>query len=219
MTRLLLASASPRRRELLTVLQIPFEPLAVDVDERALADEASAELAERLARTKAAAGARLRPGWLAIGADTVVALDGQSLGKPSDAADAWTMLRALRGRRHEVITAVAVGQSEGDTSTLRSRVVATSVWMRDYTDEEIESYISSGDPFDKAGAYAIQHAGFHPVERVDGCFLTVVGLPLPELCELLEESGGGSLIVGASALASVCPACIDRERLGSPVKA
>ncbi|OGG52011.1 MAG: hypothetical protein A3F84_22410 [Candidatus Handelsmanbacteria bacterium RIFCSPLOWO2_12_FULL_64_10] len=125
------------------------------------------------------------------------------------------MLRRLRGRTHQVITAVSlarVGAPEAPP-TVWERSSITEVWMREYTDADMEAYVATGDPLDKAGSYAIQDADFHPVERIQGCFLTVVGLPLPEVLELLGESGRP---VGGLPLASiqrVCPGCRDLERL------
>ena len=119
------------------------------------------------------------------------------------------MLQRLRGRRHQVITGVALTSSE---RAPRSRLATTEVWMRSYTDAEIEEYVASGDPFDKAGSYAIQHPTFRPVERIAGCFLNVVGLPLPEIVDLLGEAGIGSK-VNRPALEAACPGCLEKEML------
>lgn len=175
--RLILASSSPRRRELLALLQRPFEIITAETDESAGSYEAPERLVRRLSLGKAAAVAdSVGPGALVLGADTVVALDGRILGKPRDEHEARAMLVALRGRTHHVFTGVALI----DTTSGRDvcAIAATVVLMRDYTDPEIDAYVAGGDPFDKAGAYAIQHAGFHPVEALTGCYANVMGLPL-----------------------------------------
>ena len=122
-----------------------------------------------------------------IAADTTVALDDEILGKPATPEEAEMMLRRLRKRSHQVYTALAI--LDLSDQTRHSRLVCTDVHMRDYSDFEIADYIASGDPLDKAGAYAIQHSGFHPVDRVDGCWANVVGMPLCQLNPLLSESG------------------------------
>ena len=159
--------------------------------------------------------ARHFPGELALGADTVVALGDQALGKPTSPNEAVAMLRRLRGRTHQVITAVSlarVGAPEAPP-TVWERSSITEVWMREYTDADMEAYVATGDPLDKAGSYAIQDADFHPVERIQGCFLTVVGLPLPEVLELLGESGRPVPAVERGRLEAICPACRDLRRL------
>lgn len=184
MTRLLLVSASPRRRALLAEAGVPFEVRAVAIDETPHFGEEPAHLAERLAREKAAAIPEVNA-WT-IAADTVVALDGEVFGKPTTPEEATRMLRRLRGRWHDVLTAVAVRRPDG---TIVSAVERTRVLMRHYNDDEIAAYIASGDPFDKAGAYAIQHPGFHPAERIEGRYDTVVGLPVPTTLRLLNDAG------------------------------
>jgi MAF protein len=153
-----------------------------------------------------------------LGADTVVALDGQPLGKPTDSEDAARMLGLLRGREHQVITAVAAarldpGQAAPQTWT---RANSASVLMRGYTDAEIQAYVASGDPLDKAGSYAIQHPGFHPVERLAGCYLTVVGLGLPETLEVLAAAGHPRPSITLNDLLRACPGCVDTVRLLIP---
>lgn len=175
--RLRLASASPRRRLLLPLLGLPVEAVAVDVDEQPLPGEAPRQTALRLALAKADAIGPATPGVATVAADTIVVLDGEQLSKPRDAAEARTMLRALRGRSHEVVTGVAVLAS----GQVHLGAVETRVTMRPYADREIERYIASGRPLDKAGAYAIQDADFAPVARIEGCYLNVVGLPLCEV--------------------------------------
>jgi septum formation protein len=211
--RLVLASASPRRRQILGLLGIPFDAFELDVDESALPHEAPDRLAHRLAIAKAQAGIARYPDVLVLGADTVVELDGRSLGKPATEVEAFDTLVRLRGRAHRVITGVALAcYSESAGVIISARMATTEVWMRDYTDQEIRDYVATGDPFDKAGSYAIQHAGFRPVERIDGCFLNVVGLPLPSVCDLLAAAWPPARVEPA-ALALLCPACTDRDTL------
>ena len=182
---LILASASPRRRELLATLGLPFAVEPPDIDEDA-AEADPERLATRLALRKARAVAVRHPADAVIGADTVVVLEGRALGKPRDAAEAAAMLAALRGRGHRVFTGVAV------VAGARSGVAAasTDVTMRDYGDDEIARYIARGEPFDKAGGYAIQDPQLAPVAAVEGCTCVVVGLPLWTLRRLLREVAG-----------------------------
>jgi septum formation protein len=180
--RLLLASQSPRRRELLTLLGLPFETDASDVDEAPKAGEPPVALAARLSQAKAQA-CPADHAVIIIACDTIVALDGQALGKPYDADEAAEMLRRLRGRPHSVYTAVTL--LEKDAGRAVTDVAETQVTMRAYTDAELAAYVASGDPLDKAGAYAIQHPGFHPVADVRGCFANVIGLPLCHLTRSL----------------------------------
>jgi septum formation protein len=177
---LLLASNSPRRRQLLALSGRAFLTRPASIDETPLPGEDPGAYVLRLARGKAAAAAQQAPfaGWI-LGADTTVALEGRILGKPADAAEAREMLSLLRGREHTVFTAIAL-RHPADGS-LHSQLCATSVPMRAYSQEELETYVASGDPLDKAGAYAIQHPGFHPVEQFSGCFASVMGLPLCHL--------------------------------------
>lgn len=182
--KLILASNSPRRKALLTLLGWPFEVIAADVDERIRTAELPHEYVRRLATEKACAVLpQVHPEATILAADTTVVDGDQILGKPADAAEARAMLNQLRGRKHLVYTALALwhaGQLLVDCCT-------TEVPMRDYTDAEIEAYIASGDPMDKAGAYAIQHAGFRPVEALQGCYANVVGLPLCHLVRNLRS--------------------------------
>jgi septum formation protein len=185
--RLLLASQSPRRRELLALLGLPFEIDASDVDEAPRSNEPPATLVARLSRDKARACSADHAASDAaiIACDTIVAYKGQVLGKPGDAGEASQMLRRLRGCPHSVYTAITLL----DKSTERSvtDVAETQVVMRAYTDAELAAYVASGDPMDKAGAYAIQHRGFHPVSEVQGCFANVMGLPLCHLARHLRR--------------------------------
>jgi MAF protein len=179
--RLLLASQSPRRRELLALLGLPFETDASDVDETPRPNESPAALAARLSQAKAQACPANHA--IVIACDTIVAYKGQVLGKPSDAEEAFAMLRRLRGHPHSVYTAVTL--LEKGTGRTVTGIAETQVIMRTYTDVEMAAYIASGDPMDKAGAYAIQHRGFRPVSEVQGCFANVMGLPLCHLtCHL-----------------------------------
>src|SRR6185437_11696430 len=189
---LYLASASPRRSELLTRAGITFERLVAPVDEDALSASYTGpleRLGEYLAREKALAALRAlaqsgRQGKV-LALDTTVLLDGRSLAKPRDLAEAETMLRMLRGREHIVATGVAL--SGDDPESLVSATSATRVLMRDYGDDEIAAYVATGDPLDKAGAYSIQHPDFSPVERFAGCHLGVIGLPLCLVGALLGQ--------------------------------
>ena len=181
---LILASASPRRNDILEHLGLDFEVVPTDVEEPpARPGQSAQEIATERALVKARATASLRSSGTVIGADTVVELDEEPLGKPVDADDARRMLTALRGREHRVITGVALV----DAATGEERVGyrASRVAMREYTDDEIEAYIASGEPFDKAGAYAVQDEGFAPADEVKGCYLNVVGLPA---CTFLKEA-------------------------------
>lgn len=183
-TRLVLASGSPRRRELLQGLGIPFELLPANIDESVHPREPSRLYVERLARNKAAVVARHVPGALVLAADTSVVLGDEILGKPKDAAQAAEMLRALAGKTHEVLTGVALAGTAD-----RCCVVATSVHFRPLTDQEIAWYVASGEPMDKAGGYAIQGKAGAFVRAIEGSYSNVVGLPLVETLALLREAG------------------------------
>ncbi|MBI4491915.1 MAG: septum formation protein Maf [Chloroflexi bacterium] len=195
---LLLASASPRRRRLIGLLGLPCEAVAAEVDETPRPGEKPERLATRLARAKVQAVAPLAGGRLVVAADSVVVLHGRTLGKPASARQATAMLRRLRGQRHQVLTGVALLAPDSALSTQHSALstgaryeglVRTEVQMRAYGDAEIAAYVASGAPMDKAGAYGIQDLAFHPVERVLGCYLNVVGLPLCELVRGLATLG------------------------------
>lgn len=186
MTQFLLASGSPRRRELFALLGWPFDVISADVDESPRDRETPAQMVARLSQAKALATSRVMSDGIVIAADTTVSLDGIALGKPRDNADADRMLRSLRGRTHQVHTAIALIDVSRHTSQPLSDLATTDVPMRDYADDEIAAYIASGDPLDKAGAYAIQHDGFHPVAELRGCFANVMGLPLCHLTRCLR---------------------------------
>lgn len=185
--KLVLASRSPRRRALLQLLGLPFEVTAADVNEDQLAGEAPAEYARRLSQHKAEAVARQHPASLVLAADTIVVQGNTVLGKPGNAAEAAATLRSLRGRLHEVYTAVTL-KPPGDVPAV-TELARSPVMMRHYTDAEIAAYIKSGDPFDKAGAYGIQNRDFHPVEAFDHCFANVMGLPLCHITRALRQMG------------------------------
>ena len=193
---LVLASASPRRQELLRNAGIPFSVHAADIPEVPLAGESPKTFAERLAREKAQAVFRQRPTALVLGADTVVFVDGQILGKPRDAAHAVDMLRSLSGRTHQVITGVCLAGPERRPANreLRSgfedvRSETTLVTMELLTDEEILAYVATGEPMDKAGAYAIQGYASRWISRIEGDYFNVVGLPVSRVFQMLRERG------------------------------
>ena len=183
--RVILASASPRRRELLTLIGIAHEVEPADIDESLRPGERPAAHAERLARTKAHTIAERRPDAVVIAADTIVVVDGDVLGKPRDEAAARAMLKRLSGRTHTVLTAIAVARA----ALTESAVESVDVTFRALTDDEIDSYIATGEPMDKAGAYGIQGFGATIVERVDGDYFSVMGLGLRRLVELLARIG------------------------------
>lgn len=203
---LVLASASPRRLWLLGRLGLTFDVAHPDGEELPRPRERPERMARRLAREKALSVARLRPEAFVIAADTVVVYRGRILGKPLDRPGAQAMLRLLRGRTHRVITAVAVA-APGRRAPLLAHSV-TAVRMRRYTDEEIAASIARADPFDKAGAYAIQDPVFRPVASYDGCYCNVVGLPLWRLLRVLGEAHAPVPL--APALLPECAACPDR---------
>jgi len=236
MPSLILASSSPRRRELLAGSGIPFTVIKPDIDETQRPGEAPLDYVRRMSREKAQAVASeaIHPlldkhvgtrralsegvgNQIIFAADTVVILGadtlgidehGEILGKPKDAADARAMLRRLRGRTHQVCTALTLhmvnsapeyparpdfspspcmGRGPGGGVNIFTRLTTTNVTMRDYSDAEIDAYLATGDPFDKAGSYAIQHPTFKPVARIDGCYTNVVGLPVCTLKTMLAE--------------------------------
>jgi septum formation protein len=187
--RLVLASASPRRRRLLAELGLPFETRATETDETPATGESPRDLVVRLALAKARAAAR--PDEIALGADTEVAVDGRVLGKPADADDARRMLRLLSDRAHEVWSGVALARATADGRPTREWTGSrrSLVTFRKLDDAEIDAYVASGDPFDKAGAYAIQGGAAGFVAAVDGDVDNVVGLPLALVRELLLAAG------------------------------
>ena len=198
---LLLASNSPRRRQLLALGNWKFNVTVSDVDESRLADEDPKEYVLRLARAKALAVAeKAELKNIIIGSDTAVIDGNEILGKPKDKEDAERMLKQLRGHTHQVYTGVAIYRvSDGK---MLSELCITDVPMRAYSDDEITAYIQTGDPLDKAGAYAIQHPDFQPVQSMSGCYASVMGLPMCHVVRALQK-----LDVHAERLADVPIAC------------
>lgn len=182
---LILGSASPRRAALLREMGVPFRVCASDVPETPEPGEAPAAFARRAAADKGGAVARRCPGEWVLAADTVVAIDGRILGKPRDGADARRMLRLLAGRRHQVLTAVALFSPAG--ACAGAEVVGTGVTFRALSEAEIAAYVATGEPADKAGAYAIQGGAAGFVRAVEGSYSNVVGLPVDEVRALLAR--------------------------------
>jgi septum formation protein len=186
--KLILASASPRRAEILRSAGIAFSVLSSAVDETPMPDEAPHEMVKRLAFAKAElVAARAVGPAIVIAADTVVVLEGEILGKPRTSEDARQMLEKLSGRTHTVLTGVALIRLPD--AERREFVEATQVHFASISNDEILKYLSSGEPFDKAGAYAIQGLAGRYIPRIDGCYFNVVGLPLARLCKELAELG------------------------------
>jgi septum formation protein len=189
--KLILASASPRRAEILRNAGIEFEISSAGVDESSLVNELPGDYVRRLALAKALSAAednRGRAGGaLVLGADTIVAVGGEILAKPASPDDARRMLRSLSGKIHEVHTGLALLRKPGSKQYVVEEI--TRVRFAPLTDREIEEYIATGEPFDKAGAYAIQGVGGRYVTRIEGCYFNVMGLPLARLYSLLRESG------------------------------
>ena len=183
--RVVLASGSPRRHELLNLVGIQHEVRPPNIDETMRTREAPRRHAERLAREKATAVATRDPSLITIGADTIVVVNRKVLGKPKDIAEAAAMLKQLSGREHTVVTAVAVSRGK----KIRSAVEEVRVKFRRLHDDEIDAYVATGEPMDKAGAYGIQGYGATIVECVDGDYFAVMGLPLARLVGLLRDLG------------------------------
>lgn len=201
--RLVLASSSPRRRELIKFLRVPFEITSSELEEvidqklppdqlvTSLARQKAADVMERIRRGTipgiSAAGGAHRT--IVLGADTIVVLDGKYLGKPSDRADAVSMLEALSGRCHEVYTGVVllIHESNRDAELVGTEI--SRVFFRPLSDAEIQAYVATEEPMDKAGSYALQGTGSAFVERVDGCVTNIIGLPIPKVVSLLREAG------------------------------
>jgi septum formation protein len=182
--RLILASASPRRRELLTQAGFAFEVLAADIDESRRAGEAPADYVQRLALEKAQAIHALHPDAVVLGADTTVVLDGDVLNKPVDLADAEHMLRSLAGREHQVHTGIAVVLDGGE----RQHVETTTVFFSSVKEADLSHYLASGDSLDKAGAYGIQGYAARWITRIEGDYFNVMGLPIAATVKLLEQA-------------------------------
>jgi septum formation protein len=188
---LVLASASPRRRELLQNAGIPFIIQPSKIPELPREGEAPQACAERLAREKALDVFRQRPHDFVLGADTIVIVDGQILGKPRDARDAARMLHLLAGKTHQVTTGVCliVPNDKGESAIEDTRSETTLVTMSELNDEDIQSYIATGEPLDKAGAYAIQGIASRWISRIEGDYFNVVGLPVSLVYRMLRENG------------------------------
>ncbi len=187
---LVLASASPRRRQIMTLLGLPFSVCVSPADEDAAQRQYRGPvegLGQWTAAYKAVMTLPQFADHLIITADTTVLLDDRELGKPRNEAHARELLRSLRGRWHRVVTGVVVSSLRDGKLTMHGASCTTPVLMRPYSEEEIDAYIATGDPLDKAGAYGIQHPQFQPTERIDGCYLNVVGLPLCVLVDLLAR--------------------------------
>jgi septum formation protein len=190
---LILASASPRRAELLRNAAIPFTVDPAHVPEQPSAGEKPVDYARRLARDKARAVFARHPESAVLGADTVVVVDQHLLEKPNDKANAARMLRLLSGRAHQVITGVCLVAPGFE----RTEAEITQVVFSTLSEAEVTAYVESGEPMDKAGAYAIQGMASRWVERIDGCYFNVVGLPVPRVCRMLraaERTGGRALL-------------------------
>jgi septum formation protein len=181
--KVILASRSPRRAELLAAAGFAFEVLAADIDETPLDVEDPAEYVERLAIAKASAVLAMRPDARVLGADTTVTIDGEILGKPVDDADARRMLERLSGRAHLVHTGVAVVTARG----VQSGLDTTRVWFDAMTDEDISWYVATGEPVDRAGAYAIQGLASRFIPRIEGSYSNVVGLPVAMVSSILRK--------------------------------
>jgi septum formation protein len=183
---IILASSSPRRRKLLEMLGIQHEVVPANVPEVRRPGESATAMATRLARAKAESVARDRPHALVLAADTVVVIDNDVLGKPENASEAHHMLELLSGRSHVVITAVALACPDGNTL---ERSDETQVWFRELSSQMIADYVTTGEPLDKAGSYGVQGYGAILVDRVEGDFFSVMGLPLRLIAEMLEDAG------------------------------
>jgi septum formation protein len=187
--RVVLASQSPRRRDLLDLIGVRHSVRPADVDESVRPGEAPDAYTERLAREKARAVAALEPHAYVVAADTTVVIDDEILGKPADAAEARAMVRRLAGRTHEVYTGMTVRHEDGPTVREASAVERVRVTFRALSDAEVAAYVATGEPMDKAGAYGIQGYGATIVERIDGDYFAVMGLSLVRTVALLREVG------------------------------
>jgi len=185
--KIILASNSPRRKELLTQIGLTFTVAPADADESVLPGELPETYAVRVALDKARIAAERAEEGIVIAADTIVAIGDTILGKPIDAHEAENMLALLAGKEHRVVTALAV--IDAATARITTRLSVTKVWFRELSGREIAAYVATGEPLDKAGAYGIQERGALLVERIEGCYSNVVGLPLSLLGEMLREFG------------------------------
>jgi MAF protein len=186
---LILASNSPRRRKLLALLNYDYHPMAAEIDEKPKAGESAEDYVLRLAVEKSSAiRSQVAVGDVIFAADTTVVFHNQILGKPDSPVEAKLMLLNLRGNTHQVLTGLSLLEKRANPE-IRTALCVTEVTMRQYSEQEINDYIQSGDPLDKAGAYAIQHSQFNPVQKIEGCFSNVVGLPLCQSAHLLQQVG------------------------------
>ena len=183
--KVILASASPRRKDLLSLIGCNYETYSPDVDESILEDETPESVCRRLSILKAESASRQFAGTLIISADTIVVIDNEIFGKPSDADEARVMLNILKGREHKVITGVTIIYKD----KIITETESTAVWFRNISEDDIDSYISTGEYQGKAGAYAIQGYASLFIERIDGDYSNVVGLPLQRLSMMLEKIG------------------------------
>ncbi len=184
---IILASNSPRRKELLRQIRVDFKSDPADVDERILPGEGAEEYAVRVALDKAHAAAKRAGSGIIVAADTIVVLGTKILGKPANAREAERMLGMLSGKMHKVITGLVV--MDAGTGKTQKRISVTKVWFRKLSKEEIMSYVATGEPLDKAGAYGIQERGALLVQKIEGCYFNVVGLPLSLLDEIFVDFG------------------------------
>ena len=187
--RLVLASASPRRAELLRAAHIDFDVIASEVDERADPSETPHDYVRRLARDKAEEVHGRVPNRPVLAADTIVSIDGQILGKPDDEAAARAMLRCLSGRKHVTITGVCLLYAASDSLRREERVIRTTVGFAELSEAEIDWYVRSGEPMDKAGSYAIQGLASRFVTQIEGSYSNVVGLPIAEVYDMCKTAG------------------------------
>lgn len=187
MVDLLLASASIRRKELLDQIGVHYQSASMDIDESVHEGETANEYVLRMAKEKALAGINVAPNMLVLAADTTVVISGKILGKPDNPELARDMLKHLSGKPHQVLTAIAIAKKILGEVKIESQVVTTDVYFSELTEQQIEQYVSSGEPMDKAGAYGIQSKAALFVERIEGSYSNVVGLPLAETGKLLER--------------------------------
>ncbi len=189
MSQLILASASVRRKELLTQMGLTFRVAAMDIDESVILGEEPSTYVERLAREKALSALQSHPEMVVLAADTTVVINNQILGKPENSEDATKMLRLLSGSTHQVLTGIALASQHQDGTRIESRVVATDVVFCRLSDTIINKYVQSGEPFGKAGAYGIQGKAALFVKHISGSYSNVVGLPIAETGQLLNQFG------------------------------
>ena len=206
LSQVILASSSPRRRELLSALGIDFQVMDSDVVEEPLPGESARDIVARLSLAKAqAVASRQKTGWV-IGGDSMVVLNGRPMGKPADTAEARKMLQELRGTRHQVMTGVTI--IDAATERRLTDCVTSEITLREFTDEEIDASVASGTPLDKAGAYAVQDETMHPALSWEGCYTNIVGLPVCRVLEMLQELGCELPATATTAYSDACgPSC------------